>query len=310
MKLYRAFLYLLAPLAVATAAYAATDFVVIEDGKVKQITTEQAKELLKQDDTTPPVEPDDSEFVPDGYVKTWSQEFNAPTKVIDLTAAKAGDELISGFWQWNVRHLQGNNDKAGKTVTVETHLLNSDSTALLIRALNKPLTAQLRGGTTRTYQFTAGMISTELGHVQRLGYFEFRMRTKISKGDHVAGWLLRKDGVYNKAAVLSEIDMVELVGGDDTFYFNDHGPGVGPMTKVAGNGTTDEWNTYGLLLTETGSIWYLNGKEVRRSSKPMATDVYWLLTHETGGNWPGMPNNTTVWPQEVEIDYVRIYKLQ
>lgn len=307
MKLYRTLIYFLAAMTVATAGFGATEFLVNQDGQVKQLTVDEVKELLK-DDTVPPDEPDRSPWVPAGYVQTFAQEFNAPTKVVDLTAAKVGDALISGWWQWNVRHLQGNEDKAGKTVTASTHLLNPDSTALLIRSLNEPLTAPLRGGTSRTYQFTAGMISTELGHVQRLGYFESRMKVTISKGDHVAMWLLRKDGIYNKKTVLSEIDMVELVGGHDKFYFNDHGPGVGAMTQLPANGTTDDWNTYGILLTATETVWYLNGKEVRRSLKPMDTDVYWLLTHETGGKWPGMPDGTTVWPHEIEIDYFRAYK--
>lgn len=266
--------------------------------------------LIWDDSTNPPdpTDPNNSEFVPDGYVKTWSQEFSAPTKVVDLVAAKAGDELVAGWGAWNIRHLQGNNDKAGKVATAETLLLNPAGTALLVRSLNKPLTAQLRGGATRTYQFTAGMLSTEFGHKQKLGYFEVRMKATISKGDHVAVWLLRSDNSYNKNAFMSELDMVELVGGHDKFYFNDHGPGTGAMTQWPGNGQTDNWNTYGVLLTENGTVWYLNGQEVRRSLKPMNTEVYWLLTHETGGNWPGMPDSTTRWPHEVEIDYVRIYK--
>jgi beta-glucanase (GH16 family) len=32
-----------------------------------------------------------------------------------------------------------------------------------------------------------------------------------------------------------------------------------------------------------------------------------LLNLAVGGNWPGPPNGTTVFPSEVLVDYVRIY---
>ena len=29
-----------------------------------------------------------------------------------------------------------------------------------------------------------------------------------------------------------------------------------------------------------------------------------------GGDWPGSPDNTTIFPQDMEVDYVRVYKKQ
>jgi len=29
-----------------------------------------------------------------------------------------------------------------------------------------------------------------------------------------------------------------------------------------------------------------------------------------GGDWPGSPDNTTIFPQDMKVDYVRVYKKQ
>jgi len=33
------------------------------------------------------------------------------------------------------------------------------------------------------------------------------------------------------------------------------------------------------------------------------------LNIAVGGNWPGPPDSTTVFPQVMQVDYVRVYKL-
>ena len=35
---------------------------------------------------------------------------------------------------------------------------------------------------------------------------------------------------------------------------------------------------------------------------------YLLLNLAVGGNWPGNPDGTTVFPQTIEVDYIRFYK--
>ncbi len=33
-----------------------------------------------------------------------------------------------------------------------------------------------------------------------------------------------------------------------------------------------------------------------------------LLNLAVGGDWPGYPDNTTIFPQEMRMDYVRVYQ--
>ena len=41
---------------------------------------------------------------------------------------------------------------------------------------------------------------------------------------------------------------------------------------------------------------------------PFDVDFHLLLNLAVGGNWPGNPDGTTVFPQEYVIDYVRVYQ--
>ena len=52
---------------------------------------------------------------------------------------------------------------------------------------------------------------------------------------------------------------------------------------------------------------------VAPSSLPAGATWVWdqpfflLLNFAVGGNWPGSPNGTTSWPQQMIVDYVRVY---
>ena len=39
---------------------------------------------------------------------------------------------------------------------------------------------------------------------------------------------------------------------------------------------------------------------------PFDEKFYFILNLAVGGNWPGMPDNTTVFPQQMQVDYVRV----
>lgn len=41
---------------------------------------------------------------------------------------------------------------------------------------------------------------------------------------------------------------------------------------------------------------------------PFDQRFHLLLNVAVGGNWPGDPDDTTVFPQTMEVDYVRVYQ--
>jgi len=43
---------------------------------------------------------------------------------------------------------------------------------------------------------------------------------------------------------------------------------------------------------------------------PFNQRFHLLINVAVGGDWPGSPDNTTIFPQDMEVDYVRVYKKQ
>ena len=55
-------------------------------------------------------------------------------------------------------------------------------------------------------------------------------------------------------------------------------------------------------------IWYHWSIYFKRVVVPSGQDMYVLVSPEIGGDWPGSPDGSTVWPMELELDYVRAYR--
>ena len=63
--------------------------------------------------------------------------------------------------------------------------------------------------------------------------------------------------------------------------------------------------------------WYLDGtnfKTVKPSDLPAGArwvfdhEMFMLLNVAVGGNWPGNPDQTSIFPQQMLVDYVRVYR--
>jgi hypothetical protein len=124
--------------------------------------------------------------------------------------------------------------------------------------------------------------------------------------------LLPQDGSYPP-----EIDMLESVY--DPAYpdmgllssANSHGetPDLPINFFTPAGGLLGQWHTYGFLWTETEMKWYVDGELVRSHPNYATKPMYILSTWEIGSNWPGPTGSATVWPAEMEFDYIRIYNL-
>jgi beta-glucanase (GH16 family) len=124
-----------------------------------------------------------------------------------------------------------------------------------------------------------------------------------------------------------EIDVMENIGRTpDSTYGTTHGPGPGnyPGAGLSGayNGGTPMGGDFHVYATEwdAGSVRFLvDGNEywsVTPSKLPAGASWVWnqpffvVLNFAVGGNWPGSPDGTTAWPQQMVVDYVRVYRAQ
>ena len=61
-----------------------------------------------------------------------------------------------------------------------------------------------------------------------------------------------------------------------------------------------------LYQTQTSDDWYTTGSD--NPAAPFDHDFHMILNVAVGGNLPGAPDASTVFPQTMEVDYVRVYE--
>jgi len=165
--------------------------------------------------------------------------------------------------------------------------------------------------------YTSARIRTIFGF--KYGRFEARIKIPQGQGIWPAFWMLPMSGSWPWAG---EIDIMEVVGNaPNTLHGTVHmGSPTGHVYQ--GNSTTvpglaDSFHTYGVTWTNEQIIWDVNGDVYFTLTKDGVSPAFWpfddryfhiLLNVAVGGTWPGPPDSTTVFPQKMIVDWVRVYK--
>ncbi|MGH9961480.1 MAG: glycoside hydrolase family 16 protein [Pyrinomonadaceae bacterium] len=121
-----------------------------------------------------------------------------------------------------------------------------------------------------------------------------------------------KDNEYTSARLVSK-------GKGDWTY---HSIGTQKTSKIPVPNARTEFNLYVVEWTSNEISWYINGKHFftfanERLTEPTADYKRWpfdkpfhlILNLAVGGTWGGTKGvDELIWPQRMEIDYVRVYK--
>ncbi|MFW5995419.1 MAG: glycoside hydrolase family 16 protein, partial [Spirochaetia bacterium] len=160
----------------------------------------------------------------------------------------------------------------------------------------------------------------------RYGRFEIRARLPEGQGIWPAVWMLPSDDVYGGWAASGEIDILELVGQEpDVVHGTLHYGGEWPDNTSSGSsfeldsGTfSDDFHVFALEWEEGEMRWYVDGEYYQTQTQwhtdgyafpaPFDQPFHLLLNVAVGGDWPGNPDDTTDFPQEMVVDYVRVYQ--
>ena len=246
----------------------------------------------------------------DTLTLVWSDEFDAAQLDPEVWFFESGDGSQYGIPGW------GNNE-------LQWYL--EDSAELRDGMLVITARQESVGGK----DYTSARINTRDRFAFRYGRIEARIRFPEGQGIWPAFWMLPQDDVYGTWAASGEIDIVEAVNlggtGGNTVFGTIHYGGEFPANQsstnnylVPTNATTD-FHTYALewdstvpemrwyvddVLFSTQNSWSTTGAPY---PAPFDENFYILLNVAVGGNFPGAPNSSTVFPVEMEVDYVRVY---
>jgi len=233
-----------------------------------------------------------------GWELVWSDEFDSPILDPDNWLVETG----AGGW--------GNNESQFYTDRPEN--LRIEDGLLVIEARQE----DYRGS-----RYTSARIKTQYKRVFQYGRIEARMKLPTGKGIWPAFWMLGEDLPTAGWPRAGEIDIMENIGQPHTIHGTVHGPGysggnsVGAPYTVSGNPLHEDFHTYAIEWAPGEIRWFLDDvlfNIVREADLPgpwvFDHPFFLLLNLAVGGNWPGYPDETTRFPQQLLVDYVRVYR--
>ncbi|MEZ5426968.1 MAG: glycoside hydrolase family 16 protein [Pyrinomonadaceae bacterium] len=251
-----------------------------------------------------------------GQVRTrkfaFKDEFNGPAgSAIDTSNWTA--ETGGGGW--------GNQELQYYTDTVQNAYLDGNG-SLVIKTvkLTPPLTLTCWYG---PCQYSSARLITKKKFDLKHGRFEARIKLPRGQGIWPAFWMLGNDIDQNSWPQCGEIDIMENIGREpSTVHGTIHGPGysgangIGASYNLPGNPVfADDFHVYAVEWSENKIRWYVDGKLYQTvTPKNLPQGAQWVFEHPffiilnvaVGGPWGGPPNETTVFPQEMLVDYVRV----
>lgn len=252
--------------------------------------------------------PSGSKEISNEWVLSWSDEFDgldgSPPDPAKWTVMGGG-----GGW--------GNNEL--QYYTADSRNVRQEDGKLVIEARKENFPGP--DGVRRRY--TSARLST-LGHFsQKYGRFEARIKVPSGQGVWPAFWLLGEDFPSAGWPACGEIDIMENVGEQPaTILGNLHGPGYfgeNPLTTsyTLPRGRFSDALHLFAIEWEPGVIrFYVDGVLFATKTPADVPDgKVWVYDHPffivlnlaVGGNLPGSPDNSTVFPQRMLVDYVRVY---
>ena len=245
-----------------------------------------------------------------GWSLTWSDEFNGPSgSTVD--SAKWSFDIGGGGW--------GNNEL--ESYTNRTANAELQHGALNIRALKETFT----GPDSITRNYTSARLLTKNTFTQTYGRFEARIQVPYGQGIWPAFWMLGNDLGTAGWPSCGEIDIMENIGKEPSIVHGTlHGPGYSGANGISASYSlpasrkfSDSYHTFAVEWERDVIRFYVDGRLYKtRTPADLPAGKAWVFNHPfflvlnvaVGGNFPGDPDATTVFPQVMKVDYVRVYK--
>ena len=236
-----------------------------------------------------------------GYNLVWADEFN-------------GSELDMGSWSYNVGRGNGgwgNNESQYYTEGTNNCVVKDGR--LIITAKRENVA---------NAEYSSARIVTQ--GKKEFQYGRIDMRAKLPKGQGIwpALWMLGSNITSAGWPACGEIDIMELVGHiPNTVYGTAHWGSSFPSTYRTGQISLpagefdDQYHVFTIIWEQNQIKWYMDDKAFHTitpsntgSIYPFNNKFFFIFNVAVGGNWPGYPDGTTVFPQTMEVDFVRVFQ--
>ncbi|MBQ0978805.1 family 16 glycosylhydrolase [Micromonospora sp. M61] len=236
---------------------------------------------------------------------SWQDEFNSP----------AGTPVDQNKWRFDIGGSGwGNNERQYYTNSTSNAVHDGQGNLVITARRDNPGNYQCHYG---RCEYTSARLLSAATFTQTYGRFEARIKIPRGQGIWPAFWMLGTGGGWPDAG---EIDIMENIGREpNTVYGTVHGPGYSGGGGITGSRTVgaplaDDFHTYRVDWEPNVITWYLDGVQYHRVDPARLGGNRWAFDHPffmilnvaVGGNWPGYPDGSTQFPQQMLVDYVRV----
>ena len=188
---------------------------------------------------------------------------------------------------------------------------------------NGYLVIEARKETYKTNNYTSARLLSKDKKSFTYGRIDFRAKLPKGQGIWPALWMLGSNISTKSWPACGEIDIMELLGHEPqkTYGTIHWGAAGGPSTHIGGNYLlnsqtfSDSFHVFSLLW-ETNKLSFLidnipffsADKSQVNGDYPFDKPFFFIMNVAVGGNWPGNPDTTTIFPQRMIVDYVRVFQ--
>lgn len=242
------------------------------------------------------------------YVLTWSDDFSGANGTLPDSSKWV---METGGGGWGNHELESYTNRAQNA-----HMQDGN---LVITAIKENYTGP--DGIAREY--TSARLKTLGKFDQKYGRFEARIKIPQGQGIWPAFWMMGNNIEKVDWPNCGEIDIMENIGKEPAIVHGTiHGPGYNGAGGLSASSTlpsgkfADDFHIFAVEWEASAIRFYVDGnlyQTLTPTDLPAGTvwaydhPFFILLNLAIGGDWPGNPDKTTVFPQTMLVDYVRVY---
>ena len=238
----------------------------------------------------------------EGYSQVWSDEFD-------------GSEVDENNWGYDIGGSGWGNNELEFYTNRNAYLTDGN---LVIRA-NK----ENYGGR----EYTSSRLKTQSKQTVNYGRIDIRAVMPQGQGIWPALWMLGSNFPTVGWPHSGEIDIMEMIGGNGrentvhgtAHWYNqssDQNASYGGNYGLpSGETLSTNFHVFSIDWDSTSITWYLDNVQYHtmaiNDSSSLAAfrkDFFFIFNIAVGGNWPQYPDASTVFPQRMVVDYVRVFQ--
>lgn len=240
----------------------------------------------------------------DGMTLVWADEFDGTEINSEVWSFDIGDGCDQGICGWGNQELQFYQEENASIIEGN----------LVIEAKEQP-----RGGK----NYTSSRLLTKNKLTFQYGRIDIRAVMPSTQSMWPALWMLGANIDEVGWPACGEIDIMEMVGGGDddaithgTVHWDNNGSyaNFGRSFRKTTGKLSEDYHVYSIVWDEEKIVWLFDDMQYNviditpDALSEFQNEFYMILNIAVGGTWPGDPDETTLFPNWMIVDYIRYFQ--